>query len=171
MRVQLVGVNRGSWFPLSWKEPIKSDQSLKWIKKRLFCQATLLYVFVCNSSAWSKIYVRISFVILDQTRLKARKVTVHITARSDNLCSIKCCMAEFSTDENINTCSLMMMSDDVSSFCICSIYVTPSLSRSLRLNYDVWQSQSAKAWHQSMQPMSPHAVNVLREQERDMQIS
>lgn len=94
--------------------------------------------------------------------------------RSSNLCSVRCCIAKLSTDERINTCSIMKMSNDVSSFSrllyFCQpIIISISLSLSLRLNYDVWHSQSAKAWHPSRKPVSPHAVSVLREHETDMQ--
>lgn len=86
---------------------------------------------------------------------------------SDNLCSMKCCISELSTDERINTCLIMMMSDDVSYFLLLLYFCQP-FSLSLRLNYDVWHSQSAKAWHPSPKPVSPHAVSVLREQETNM---
>lgn len=61
----------------------------------------------------------------------------------------------------------MMMSDDVSSFSLL-LHFCQAFSLSLRLNYDIWHSQSAKAWHPSPKPVSPHAVSVLREQETNM---
>jgi len=73
-------------------------------------------------------------------------------------------IAKLSTDEPLKTCSVMKMSDGVSSFSRLLYFCQPfSLSLSLRLNYDVWHSPSAKAWHPSHKPVSPNAVTVLQE--------